>query len=93
MLSLVSLVGSIVAFYHFGIEQGFFNESLVCEVGSLDQNLSTEDLLKQLGNNTVSCKTVTFRVFGLSLASINTIFSLVLFVIFLKLFRNYENNK
>ena len=93
MLSLVSLVGSIVAFYHFGIEQGFFNESLVCEVGSLDQNFSTEDLLKQLGNNAVSCKTVTFRVFGLSLASINTIFSLVLFVIFLKLFRNYENNK
>tara|TARA_A100001015_G_scaffold202799_1_gene226566 strand:- start:554 stop:835 length:282 start_codon:yes stop_codon:yes gene_type:complete len=93
MLSLVSLVGSIVAFYHFGIEQGFFNESLVCEAGSLDQNLSTEDLLKQLSNNTVSCKTVTFRVLGLSLASINTIFSLVLFVIFLKLFRNYENNK
>ena len=93
LLSLVSLVGSIVAFYHFGIEQGFFNESLVCEVGSLDQNFSTEDLLKQLGNNAVSCKTVTFRVFGLSLASINTIFSLVLFVIFLKLFRNYENNK
>ena len=93
MLSLVSLVGSIVAFYHFGIEQGFFNESLVCEVGSLDQNFSTEDLLKQLGNNAVSCKTVTFRVFGLSLASINTIFSLVLFVIFLKLFRNYEKNK
>ena len=93
MLSLVSLVGSIVAFYHFGIEQGFFNESLVCEVGSLDQNFSTEDLLKQLGNNAVSCKTVTFRVFGLSLASINTIFSLVLFGIFLKLFRNYEKNK
>ena len=93
LLSLVSLVGSIVAFYHFGIEQGFFNESLVCEVGSLDQNFSTEDLLKQLGNNAVSCKTVTFRVFGLSLASINTIFSFVLFVIFLKLFRNYENNK
>ena len=93
MLSLVSLVGSIVAFYHFGIEQGFFNESLVCEVGSLDQNFSTEDLLKQLGNNAVSCKTVTFRVFGLSLASINTIFSFVLFGIFLKLFRNYETNK
>ena len=93
MLSLVSLVGSIVAFYHFGIEQGFFNESLVCEVGSLDQNFSTEDLLKQLGNNAVSCKTVTFRVFGLSLASINTIFSFLLFGIFLKLFKNYEKNK
>ena len=93
MLSLVSLIGSIVAFYHFGIEQGFFSESLVCDANSLDQNLTKEDLLKQLSKNAISCKTVTFRVFGLSLASINTIFSLVLFVIFLKLFRNYENNK
>ena len=93
ILSLVSLTGSIIAFYHFGIEQGFFSETLVCEAKNLDQNLSKEDILKQLGKNTISCKTVTFRVFGLSLASINTIFSFVLFVIFLRLFRNYENNK
>ena len=93
ILSLVSLTGSIIAFYHFGIEQGFFSESLVCEAKNLDQNLSKEDILKQLSKNTVSCKTVTFRVLGLSLASINTIFSFVLFVIFLRLFRNYENNK
>ena len=93
MLSLVSLIGSIVAFYHFGIEQGFFSESLVCDANSLDQNLTKEDLLKQLSKNAISCKTVTFRVFGLSLASINTIFSFVLFGIFLKLFKNYEINK
>ena len=93
ILSLVSLIGSFVAFYHFGIEQGFFSETLVCEAKNLDQNLSKEDILKQLGKNTISCKTVTFRVLGLSLASINTIFSFVLFVIFLRLFRNYENNK
>ena len=93
ILSLVSLIGSFVAFYHFGIEQGFFNESLVCNVQNLDQNFSKEDILKQLSENTISCKTVTFRVFGLSLASINTIFSFLLFGIFLKLFKNYEKNK
>ena len=93
ILSLVSLIGSFVAFYHFGIEQGFFNESLVCNVQNLDQNFSKEDILKQLSENTISCKTVTFRVFGLSLASINTIFSFVLFGIFLKLFKNYEKNE
>ena len=93
ILSLVSLCGSAIAFYHFGIEQGFFSESLVCETENLDPNSSKEDILKQLSKNTVSCKTVTFRVFGLSLASINTIFSFVLFVIFLKLFKNYEINK
>ena len=93
ILSLVSLIGSFVAFYHFGIEQGFFNESLVCNVQNLDQNFSKEDILKQLSENTISCKTVTFRVFGLSLASINTIFSFVLFGIFLNLFKNYEKNE
>tara|TARA_Y100001970_G_scaffold292259_1_gene432809 strand:+ start:612 stop:1094 length:483 start_codon:yes stop_codon:yes gene_type:complete len=93
ILALVSLTGSIIAFYQFGIEQGFFSESLVCEVKNLDQNLSKEDILKQLSKNTISCKTVTFRIFSLSLASINTIFSIVLFGIFLKLFRNYEKNK
>ena len=93
ILALISLLGSIVAFYHFGIEQRFFNESLVCEAKNLDLNLSKEDVLKQLGESTISCKNVTFRVFGLSLATINTIFSFVLFGIFLKLFRNYEINK
>ena len=93
ILSLVSLIGSFVAFYHFGIEQGFFNESLVCNVQNLDQNFSKEDILKQLSENNISCKTVTFRVFGLSLATINTIFSFVLFGIFLRLFKNYEKNE
>ena len=90
ILSLVSLCGSAIAFYHFGIEQGFFNESLVCETKDLDQNLSKEEVLKQLKENTTSCKNVTFRVFGLSLATINTIFSFILFYIFLRLFKNYE---
>ena len=86
-------LGAIVAFYHFGIEQGFFEESTVCTANSLDQILSKEDLLKQLKQNTVSCKDVTFRFLGLSLASINTIFSLILSYIFFKMFKNYENNK
>ena len=93
ILSLVSLCGSTIAFYHFGIEQGFFNESLVCETKDLGQNLTKEEILKQLKENTVSCKNVVFRVFGLSLATINTIFSFILFCIFLRLFKNYEVNR
>ena len=93
LILIFFIFGAVVSFYHFGIEQGFFSESLVCEVKNLDQNLSKEDILKQLSKNTISCKTVTFRIFSLSLASINTIFSIVLFGIFLKLFRNYEKNK
>ena len=92
-LSLVSLFGSILAFYHFGIEQGFFSESIVCEAPILDENLTRKEILKQLSEKAISCKIVTFKVFGLSLASINTIFSFVLFCIFIKLFKNYEINR
>ena len=93
VLSIVFLFGAIVAFYHFGIEQGFFEESTICAANSLDQILSKEDLLKQLKQNTISCKDVTFRFLGLSLASINTIFSLILSCIFFLKFKKYENNK
>ena len=93
VLSIVFFIGAIVAFYHFGIEQGFFEESTVCAAENLNQILSKEDLLKQLKQNTVNCKDVTFRFLGLSLASINTIFSLILSYIFFKIFKKYENNK
>ena len=93
VLSIVSLLGAIIPFYHFGIEQGFFDESVVCETKKLNQILSKEDLLKQLKQNTISCKKVTFRLLGLSLASINTIFSLVLSYIFFLIFKKYENDK
>ena len=92
-LSLVSLFGSILAFYHFGIEQGFFSESIVCEAPILDENLTKKEILKQFSEKAISCKIVTFKVFGLSLASINTIFSFVLFCIFIRLFKNYEINR
>ena len=92
-LSIVFFLGAVIAFYHFGIEQGFFKESTVCTANNLDQILSKEDLLKQLKQNTVSCKDVTFRFLGFSLASINTIFSLILSYIFFTMFKNYENNK
>tara|TARA_B100001123_G_scaffold348657_1_gene398221 strand:+ start:427 stop:906 length:480 start_codon:yes stop_codon:yes gene_type:complete len=92
LLVLISLSGLILAFYHFGIEQGFFSESFVCEAQNLGNNLSKEEVLKQLEENTVSCKDVNFKVFGLSLASINAIFSFALSIIFVKLYKNYETN-
>ena len=92
ILALIFVSSSALAFYHFGIEQGFFSESLVCEVKDLSKLLSKEQLLEQLKQNSVSCKDVSFKVFGLSLAAINTIFSLFLSVIFTKLFLSYEKN-
>ena len=92
LLSLLSLLGAVMAFYHFGIEQGFFNESVVCESQNLQEGLTKQDILKQLKQNTISCKDVTFTLFGLSLASINIIVSFILFMIFIRLYKNYEIN-
>jgi len=92
ILSLVFIGSAVLAFYHFGIEQGFFSESLACVDGDLSKALSKEELLEQLKQNSISCKDVSFRILGLSLAAINAIFSLVLSVIFIRLFMNYEKN-
>ena len=92
ILSLVFIISACLAFYHFGIEQGFFKESLACAAENLSENMTKEELLEQLSQNIISCKDVSFRVFGLSLATINTIFSLILSVIFTKLFMDYGKN-
>jgi len=92
ILFLIFISSSALAFYHFGIEEGFFNESLACTTGDLSKTLSKEELLEQLKQNSISCKDVSFRILGLSLAAINTIFSLILSVIFMRLFMNYEKN-
>ena len=93
IILLLFVFGAIVSFYHFGIEQGFFSESLVCDLGN-NASLSKEQLLKQLESSTiVSCKDVTFRVLGLSLATINTIISIILSVIMISVIRNYEKNQ
>ena len=92
ILFLIFIASAVLAFYHFGIEQGFFSESFVCKAGDLTETLSKEQLLEQLNKNIISCKDVSFRVLGLSLATINTILSIILSVIFLKLFLNYAKN-
>ena len=92
ILFLVFMSSTFLAFYHFGIEEGFFNESLACTTGDLSKILSKEELLEQLKQQNISCKDVSFRILGLSLAAINTIFSLVLSVIFIRLLVNYEKN-
>ena len=92
-LILIFVVATIISFYHFGIEKGFFEESLVCKLDNNITNLSKDELLKELQKETISCKDVSFRIFGFSLATINTIISLILSVINIKLFFNYEKNK
>ncbi|MDC0449494.1 disulfide bond formation protein B [Pelagibacteraceae bacterium] len=92
-IGLFFVFGTIVSFYHFGIEQGFFNESLVCNLTKSSKIASAQDLLKELETKSISCKDVTFRVFGLSLATFNTIISFVISVIIFRTVINYEKNQ
>ena len=90
----ISFVSSVlIAFYHVGIERGFFDESLVCQIKGLKQDTSTSELLKELENNkSKSCKDVDFTIFGLSLATINLFISLLLSITTIKnIFKNEKN--
>ena len=93
VLSLIFFSATLIAFYHFGIEQGFIKESLVCDLDTSNNVLTTEALLNQLKEIPVSCKDVTFKIFGLSLATFNIFISLILGVITTKLFLTYEKNR
>ena len=93
LILIFFIFGVIVSFYHFGIEQEFFSESFVCNLGS-SMPLNKEELLNQLKKTEiVSCKDVTFRFLGLSLATINTIISIILSGIMVIIFKNYGKNK
>ena len=92
LILIFFIFGSVVSFYHFGIEQGFFSESLVCDLGN-SQPINKEELLNQLKKaEIVSCKDVTFRFLGLSLATINTIISTILSGIMIRITKKYGKN-
>ena len=82
-----------VSVYHLGIEQGLFEESAVCGLKNATGIISKEEILKQLQEKSVSCKDVTFRIFGFSLTAFNISISLVLVCLLTKIFNNYEKFK
>ena len=93
LLILVFSFSLIISFYHFGIEQGFFKESAVCGLKNVTEIISKEEILKQLQTKTVSCKDVTFKIFGFSLTTFNIFISLILIFLLIKIFKNYEKFK
>ena len=93
LLTIIFLFSLIVSVYHFGIEQGFFEESSVCGIQNNTEITSKDELLKQLQEKSVSCKDVTFRIFGLSLTSINIVLSTFLIGLLTKIFIFYEKHK
>ena len=92
LLTIIFLAGTALSLYHLGIEQGFIQESLVCDLKSGSNLLSKEEILKQLQEKNVSCKDVTFKIFGLSLTSYNILISLLITISAGKIYFNYEKN-
>ena len=93
LLILIFVFSLIISFYHFGIEQGFFEESAVCGLKNASNVNSKEEILKQLQAITLSCKDVTFRIFGFSLTAFNIIISLILIIFLINFYKNYEKFK
>ena len=93
LLILTFFFSFAISVYHLGIEQGLFEESAVCGLKDSTGIISKEEILKQLQEKTVSCKDVTFRIFGLSLTSINILLSLILIILLTKIYNSYEKNK
>jgi len=93
LLSMVFLASTLLSLYHLGIEQGFIEESLVCDLQNSSKILSKEEILKQLQEKRVSCKDVTFKIFGLSLTTLNIIISILTTIVLTKIYLNYEKNK
>ena len=90
LLTLIFIFSFLISIYHFGIEQGFFEESTVCGLNNATDIISKDELLKILNEKPVSCRDVTFRVFGLSLTSINILISILINILLIKTYTNYE---
>ena len=93
LLILLFTFSFSISVYHYGIEEGYFNESTICEIKNFANIISKEEILEQLSKKVISCKDVTFRIFGLSLTSINMFLSLILTVILTYIFTNYDKIK
>ncbi len=93
LLIIVFLTATILSIYHFGIEQGFIEESLVCDLKNSSGVTSKEEILKQLQEQKVSCKDVTFKIFGLSLTTYNIVISILIAINTLKIYLNYAKSK
>tara|TARA_B100000965_G_scaffold259280_1_gene218559 strand:+ start:371 stop:850 length:480 start_codon:yes stop_codon:yes gene_type:complete len=96
--NLIWLYGLLLTFfssfllsgYHFGIEKEIFKEFSGCTGNSLNI-IDKNELLKLLNSDVNSCKNVDFQIFGLSLATINFLLSLIIFIIILLVIKNEKS--
>ena len=92
-LAIIFLIATILSLYHLGIEKGFIQESLLCDLEKGANIVDKDEILKQLQQKSISCKDVTFKIFGLSLTNYNIIISLFLTIGLTKIYFGYEKSR
>ena len=91
LLLMLFIISAILSGYHVGIENSIFEEFSGCTSENI--NITNKlDLLNNLKKTMPSCKNVDFKIFGLSLATINLIISLIISAISIRIIK-YEKNK
>ena len=80
LIVLIFTLSFLISGYHYGIEKNIFEEYVECSAINLDIIDKTK-LLKSLSDSIPSsCKDVNFKLFGISLAGINSLFSLLIII-------------
>ena len=90
LIVLIFSISVLISGYHYGIENNIFEEFSGCTASTLEI-IDKSELLKSLNNNVSSCKDVNFKLFGISLAGINFLLSLLIVIYSLKMLV-YEKN-
>ena len=90
LIVVIFSISVLISGYHYGIENSIFEEFSGCTANNLEI-IDKSELLKSLDDNVSSCKDVNFKLFGISLAGINFLLSLLIVIYSLKILA-YEKN-
>jgi disulfide bond formation protein DsbB len=90
LIVMIFSISALISGYHYGIENNIFEEFSGCTASTLGI-IDKSELLKSLNDNVPSCKDVSFKLFGISLAGINLLLSLLIVVYSLRTLV-YEKN-
>ncbi len=89
---LLPLLGAVAALstaaiggYHTGVERGWWEGPTTCTSGPVT-GISTQDLMAQImAAPLVRCDEIAWEMFGLTMANLNAVFSLIFAVFWLRL--------
>ena len=79
LIIMIFTISFLISGYHYGIENNIFEEFSGCSNNSINI-INKKELLNSLNNNILSCKNVGFNLFGISLAGINFLLSLLIII-------------